>query len=114
MNASRDGVYTHGLNRYVKFIDSIDQGIVNIYAKPEFKESIGIIERYNGHRGAGNLNAHYCMSRAIELAKLHVLGCTALANTNHWMRPGNYGLMAVEQNCIDILWTNTSPHMPPW
>lgn len=114
VNASRDGVYTHGLNRFVKFIDSINLGLVDIHAKPELKESIGIIERYNGHRGAGNLNAHYCMSRAIELAKLHALGCTALANTNHWMRPGNYGLMAVEQNCIGILWTNTSPNMPPW
>lgn len=38
----------------------------------------------------------------------------ALANTNHWMRPGNYGLMAVEQNCIGIFWTNTVPNMPPW
>lgn len=38
----------------------------------------------------------------------------ALSNTNHWMRPGNYGLMAVEENCIGILWTNTVPNMPPW
>lgn len=42
------------------------------------------------------------------------IGCVALANTNHWMRPGNYGLMAVEQNCIGIFWTNTVPNMPPW
>ena len=30
------------------------------------------------------------------------------------MRPGNYGLMAVEENCIGIFWTNTCPNMPPW
>lgn len=114
VNASRDGVYTHGLNRFVKFIDSIDLGMVDIHGRPELKETVGIIERYDGHGGPGNLNAHYCMSRAIELAKVYTLGCTALANTNHWMRPGNYGLMAVEENCIGILWTNTFPNMPPW
>jgi 3-dehydro-L-gulonate 2-dehydrogenase len=42
------------------------------------------------------------------------MGCVALSNTNHWMRPGNYGLMATEENCIGILWTNTVPNMPPW
>lgn len=45
---------------------------------------------------------------------MNTIGCVALANTNHWMRPGNYGLMAVEQNCIGIFWTNTVPNMPPW
>ena len=60
------------------------------------------------------MNAYACMKRAIELAKENTLGCVALSNTNHWMRPGNYGLMAVEENCIGILWTNTVPNMPPW
>ena len=78
------------------------------------KESFGFFERYDGQQGPGNLNAYACMKRTIELAKKHTMGCVALSNTNHWMRPGNYGLMAVEENCIGILWTNTVPNMPPW
>ena len=113
-DASRDGVYTHGLNRFTKFIDSIDKGCVNIQAEPVFREKIGFLERYDGQKGPGNLNAYACMKRAIELAKENTLGCVAPSNTNHWMRPGNYGLMAVEENCIGILWTNTVPNMPPW
>lgn len=113
-DASRDGVYTHGLNRFTKFIDSIDKGCVDIHAEPVLREKIGFLERYDGKKGPGNLNAHSCMNRAIELAKKNVIGCVALSNTNHWMRPGNYGLMAVEKNCIGILWTNTVPNMPPW
>lgn len=62
----------------------------------------------------GNLNAYACTKRAIALAKQHTIGCVALSDTNHWMRPGNYGLMAVEENCIGIFWTNTCPNMPPW
>lgn len=113
-DASRDGVYTHGLNRFPKFMISIDKGCVDIGAEPELAESFGFFERYDGKRGPGNLNAHACMTRAIALAKEHAIGCVALNNTNHWMRPGNYGLMAVEENCIGILWTNTVPNMPPW
>lgn len=113
-DASRDGVYTHGLNRFPKFIKSVEQGCIDIQANPSVKESFGFFERYDGNSGPGNLNAHFCMKRTIELAKQNTIGCVALSNTNHWMRPGNYGLMAVEENCIGILWTNTVPNMPPW
>jgi 3-dehydro-L-gulonate 2-dehydrogenase len=30
------------------------------------------------------------------------------------MRAGSYGLLAAEEDCIGILWTNTTPNMPPW
>lgn len=113
-DASCDGVYTHGVNRFERFIASIDHGWVDIHGEPRLKEAIGMIERYDGEKGPGNLNACFCMKRAIELAKKQALGCVALSNTNHWMRPGNYGLMAAEENCIGILWTNTMPNMPPW
>lgn len=113
-DASRDGVYTHGLNRFVKFIKSINDGIIDIDASPVITESYGPFERYDGQHGPGNLNAYTCTQRAIELAKRYTIGCVALSNTNHWMRPGNYGLMAVEENCIGIFWTNTVPNMPPW
>nr|WP_314458699.1 3-dehydro-L-gulonate 2-dehydrogenase [uncultured Clostridium sp.] len=113
-DASRDGVYTHGLNRFVKFLSSMDKGSVDIHAEPVLKEAPGVLERYDGKRGPGNLNAFFCMKRAVELAKKQTIGCVSLSNTNHWMRPGNYGLMAASENCIGILWTNTVPNMPPW
>lgn len=113
-NASRDGIYTHGLNRFPKFIKSIENGSVDVNAEAELAEQLGVLERWDGHRGPGNLNAHKCMKRAIELAHERTIGVVALRNTNHWMRPGNYGLMAVEEGCIGVLWTNTVPNMPPW
>lgn len=113
-DASRDGIYTHGLNRFPKFIKSIENGSVDVNAEAEQEASLGMLERWNGHRGCGNLNAYRCMERAIELAHQQTIGVVALNHTNHWMRPGNYGLMAVKENCIGILWTNTVPNMPPW
>lgn len=113
-DASLDGVYTHGLNRFPKFIKSVNNGSVILDHEATLTESFGAFERWNGNRGPGNLNAYQCTKEAIRLAKQYAIGTVALANTNHWMRPGNYGLMAVEQNCIGVFWTNTVPNMPPW
>ncbi|MFA7117619.1 MAG: 3-dehydro-L-gulonate 2-dehydrogenase [Sphaerochaetaceae bacterium] len=113
-DASLDGVYTHGLNRFPKFIKSVENGSVLINNEPRLESSFGSLERWDGQQGPGNLNAYTCMNRAIALAKEHTIGCVALRNTNHWMRPGTYGLMAIKENCIGALWTNTVPNMPPW
>jgi 3-dehydro-L-gulonate 2-dehydrogenase len=113
-DASLEGIYTHGLNRFPKFIESVENGSVSINAEPVLKDEIGFIERYDGQRGPGNLNAYFCMERAIQKAKKNAVGITAISNTNHWMRPGAYVLMAAEKNCIGILWTNTLPNMPAW
>ncbi len=112
--ASRDGVYTHGLNRFPRFINNIKNGYIKIDASPVKIETSGSLERWDGNHGPGNLNAYFCMNRAIEIAKEHGIGCVALKNTHHWMRPGAYGLQAAEAGCIGICWTNTIPNMPPW
>ena len=111
---SLDGVYTHGANRFSVLVKAIDEKVVDVQAHAILYESFGCFERWDGQGGVGNLNAYACMKRAIALAKEHTIGCVALKNTNHWMRPGTYGLMAAEQDCIGILWTNTMPLMPPW
>lgn len=113
-DASRDGVHTHGLNRFPKFIASIKNGSVNVTKRAVRVGEFGSLERWDGQRGPGNLNAWLCMNRAIELAKSNTVGVVALRNTNHWMRPGNYGMLAVEHDCVGILWTNTVPNMPAW
>ncbi len=113
-DASRDGVYTHGLNRFPKFISSIKNGSVDVTARAVCVGQFGPLERWDGKKGPGNLNAWVCMNRAIELAKQNTVGIVALRNTNHWMRPGNYGIQAVDNDCIGILWTNTVPNMPAW
>src|SRR5206468_5083874 len=72
------------------------------------------LERWDGGRGVGNLNAYACMEAAISLARRHGIGCVALANTNHWMRGGTYGWQAADAGLIGMCWTNTLPNLPPW
>jgi 3-dehydro-L-gulonate 2-dehydrogenase len=111
---SLDGVYSHGVNRFPALIENIRRGFVLPLAEPSLGSSFGAWERWDGGLGLGNLNAHFCMDRAVALARANGLGCVALANTNHWLRGGTYGLQAADSGCVGICWTNTQPNMPAW
>src|ERR1700712_4927520 len=65
---SRDGVYTHGLNRFPVFVEFVKEGLVKPDAGPTKIAALGALEQWNGNLGAGILNARFCMDRAIELA----------------------------------------------
>ena len=111
---SRDGVYSHGLNRFPVFIKSIKEGLIDPHVEPELIDTNGLIERWEGNLAPGMYNATKAMNRAIDLAKTHGIGCVAVRNTNHWMRGGTYGWQAADAGCIGICFTNTIANMPPW
>jgi 3-dehydro-L-gulonate 2-dehydrogenase len=111
---SRDGVYSHGLNRFPVFVEYIKEGLVFADAVPTLVTSFGAIEQWDGNLAPGMLNAQFCMNRAISLANNNGIGCVAIKNTNHWMRGGTYGLQAAEAGYIGICFTNTIANLPPW
>lgn len=109
-----DGINSHGINRVPLFIEYVKNKFINVKASAEKIAEMGSMERWDGHLGAGVLNAISCTNRAITLAKKHGMGMVALRNTNHWMRGGTYGWQAAENGCISIMFTNTTPNMPAW
>ena len=110
VEATRDGVYSHGVERFPTFARSVAAGLVDVDARPERVSGGAAIERWDGRRGPGNLNAWSAMDRAITLARSHGLGAVALGNTNHWMRGGSYGWQAAEQGLLAMCWSNTLPN----
>ena len=114
VETTRDGVYTHGLDRFPRFTDMVANGSIDVNAEPTVVSSFGVLERWNGNLGPGNLNAHIAIHRAIALARRHGMGGVALANTNHWMRGGSYGWIAAEAGLFAMCWTNTLANLPPW
>ena len=111
---SLDGVYTHGVNRFPRFIEYVDEGLIALHGKLTKKSQAGAIEQWDGDLRAGILNGLDCTERAIELAKIGGMGCVALSNTNHWMRGGTYGWKAAKAGFLFIGWTNTIANMPAW
>ena len=112
--ASRDGVASHGLNRFPRFVKNVRDGLVDPAAEPRRISGEGALERWDGMRGPGVLNASVAMARAITLAREFGIGCVALRNTNHWMRAGAYGCQAADAGLVGICWTNTLANLPPW
>lgn len=111
---SLDGVPSHGLNRFPRTVDYLDKGEIDPKAEATCELSVGAIERWDGHRGFGPLNAKKAMDRACDLASQYGIGLVALGNNNHWMRGGTYGWQAADRGCIGICWSNTMPNMPAW
>ncbi|MBS1823236.1 MAG: 3-dehydro-L-gulonate 2-dehydrogenase [Acidobacteria bacterium] len=111
---TRDGVYTHGLNRFPRFSAMVRNGSIHVDATPTLAAAFGAIERWNGNLGIGNLNAQDSMARAIELARKHGIGAVALANSNHWMRGGAFGWQAADEGMFAICWSNTLANVPVW
>ena len=111
---SLDGIYSHGVNRFVKFIELVKEGHVQPNHDAICKHSVGSIEQWDGQSGPGLINAITSTDRAMELASKNGIGCVTLANTNHWMRGGAYGWRAAKKGFVFIGWSNTIANMPAW
>ncbi len=111
---TRDGVYTHGLDRFPRFAEMVANGCIDVNAQAARVAGAAAIERWDGNLGPGNLNAYSTMQHTIELARQYGLGGVALANTNHWMRGGSYGWLAADAGVFAMCWTNTLANLPPW
>ena len=111
---SRDGVYTHGLNRFPTFVQYIQEGVIDAAAEATKVSALGALEQWDGNLGPGMINARFCMNRAISLAKDNGIGCVAIKNTNHWMRGGTYAWQAAEAGYISISFTNAVATVVPW
>jgi len=113
-DSTRDGVPSHGLNLFPRVASMIRRGAIDPRARAIRVAGRGALERWDGRRGVGALNAFDAMQTAIAGARASGIACVALGNTNHWMRGGSYGWQAADAGAIALCWTNTLPNLPPW
>jgi 3-dehydro-L-gulonate 2-dehydrogenase len=111
---SLDGVLSHGVNRFHRFVSLIEKGIIDAHSEPSCIKSIGALEQWHGHGGLGITNAFVSTDRAMTLAAQHGIGCVALGYTNHWMRAGAYARHAALNGFAFIAWSNTIKNTPAW
>src|SRR4051812_9570683 len=74
---SLDGVYSHGVNRFPRFVRYVNEGIVKVDAVPELRNAFNALEQWDGRLGPGPLNAVHATTSAMRLASLHGIGCVA-------------------------------------
>ncbi len=112
---SMDGVYSHGMNRYPRYISTIESGMCDASViKMEKASGFGALEVWDAKNGIGPLMADQAAQRAIELAKMHGIACVALKNNSHWLRAGRFALQMAQAGLCGICFTNTCQNLAPW
>ena len=105
---SLDGVYSHGMNRYPRYLSDMESGLCDAkVTQAERISGLGGLEVWDAHFGVGPLIAQQMAERAIELARTHGIACVALRNNSHWLRAGRYGLMMADAGMMGLCMTNT-------
>ena len=105
---SLDGVYSHGMNRYPRYLSDMQSGLCDAkVTQAERVSGLGGLEVWDAHFGVGPLIAQQMAERAIELARTHGIACVALRNNSHWLRAGRYGLMMADAGMMGLCMTNT-------
>lgn len=111
---SLEGVYSHGVNRFPRFIRDVDKGNVIPDANPVIKSKFNGVQQWDGQQGPGITNALLATEATMHLSNHYGIGCVAMGRTNHWMRGGTYGRIAAKKGYTFIGWTNTIANMPAW
>ena len=79
-NSSVDGIYTHGINRFKRFVEYINKGYIRPNEAPSLKKKASNIEQWDGALAPGPLNAIFATNRSVSLAQQNGIGCITLAN----------------------------------
>ena len=105
---SLDGVYSHGMNRFPRYISDMEAGLCDAsVTQAERVSGLGGLEVWDAHFGVGPLIAEQAAQRAVDLAREHGVACVALRNNSHWLRAGRFGLMMADQGMMGLCMTNT-------
>jgi len=112
--SSLKGIYSHGIPNIMHWTSLMKTGLIDVNAEPEKIGEFGGFERWDGHNGLGAYNALHCSNRAIELAKVHGIGCAALRNNSHWGRAGTYSGNIADAGMIGFCGTNTRAVLATW
>ncbi len=112
---SADGIASHGLNRFARYMDDMASGICNPKVLEAEKVSgLGGFEVWDAHFGVGPLIAEQMGKRVMTLAGEHGIGCIALRNNSHWLRAGRYALQMAQAGYVSFCFTNTCMNMAAW
>ncbi len=114
IESDKRGIDSHGIGRLKPiYIDRIDDGIMNPVTKIDVLRDERTTAVLDGNNGLGHVVSRRAMEKAIEKAKSHGMGMTAVRNSTHYGIAGYYVTMATEAGLIGITGTNARPSIAP-
>lgn len=113
LTADLYGIESHGMQRMVRYYNSIKNGRLVLGAKPEVVYETPLSAVIDNHNGTGQLAGYLGMNMAIEKAKKNGFGIVTVKNSNHYGIAGYYAKMACSKGLIGFSVTNSEAIMVP-
>ena len=113
ITADKYGIESHGMQRVSRYNNGIQNGLIDVHAKPEVVFETPVSAVIDGHQGMGQLIGVKAMNMAIEKAKNVGVGIVSVRESNQYGIAGYYAKMAEEQGLIGFSCTNSEAIMVP-
>jgi len=101
------GIESHGVQRMMRYHNSIKKGLVNPAAKPKTVFETPVSAVIDGDKTMGQVTAYRAMLMAIKKAKKNAFGAVTVRNCNHYGIAGYYPRMAADEDLLGFSSTNT-------
>jgi len=108
------GVETHGVTRLPIYIQRLQKGYVRKECKLTVAKEKGPTAFLEAHGSMGHVAAYRCMERAIEKAKEYGIGWVSVKDSGHFGVAGLFPMMALKNDFIGYVCSNSAPMMFPW
>ena len=109
--ANARGVDSHGVMRIPRYIEMVQQGLINPDGKPHFASTFGATAVVEGENAPGAVGMGLAMAKAIELARTFGIGWCSARNITHAGAVGYFAEEAARADHIGIVMTASKPLM---
>lgn len=108
-------VKSHGIVRLPTYIERMEKGLINQNAQMNFlRNKAAAVTMLDANNGMGQVAGYKAMKEAMSIAKVYGIGMVAVKNSNHFGVASYYSMMALEDNMIGLVMSNSSPAIAPF
>lgn len=111
LSAELRGIKSHGVVRLETYIQRVETGVMKIQAPVTTEMDEQAVALLNANNTFGQIAGHRAMSLAIDKAKQYGVGVVAVKNSNHFGIAAYYAMMALKEDMVGCVFTNSSPAM---
>ncbi|TCS61872.1 ureidoglycolate dehydrogenase (NAD+) [Primorskyibacter sedentarius] len=109
--ANARGANSHGVLRIPRYVEMVEQGLIDPKAEPELVSQDGAVGVIEAHRAPGASAMVGAMDAAIDIAGRHNIGWCSARNITHAGAVGYFALRAARRGFIGIVMTASGPLM---
>jgi len=113
VEADLEGLSSHGVMLADMYVDRLRAGSVSTQSAGTIVSENGSAVVLDGGHAFGHLIGDQAMGIAVERARAHGMGMTAVRHAFHFGAAAPYARQAAAKDCIGIAMCNTRPLMPP-